>query len=374
MTVEFRCEKCGKLLSVEVQSGEKVRCQYCNAKVAVPAGLASLPRPQVAGGAAPATAPQPDEQEQLEAGQDVLMDTMAKLMPWVISAFLHVGILVILAFFLIVESAKSHGTQVIIPAAKLTNNPGQLKPTRTSRKLNEPRANRTTRNWSKRNSKLDPQGQTMETVPLFNSLQGSGASASDFGMERGGKHGPRAGFMGEGGNCHHIVLVVDRSGSMLSYFDAVRQAMRETISQLQPEQTFHVVFFAREEVEENPPRRLVDATKASKREAFGYLDGVRPQGGSPTNPLKGLERAFNVLAHPPNDKQGKLLFLLTDGEFENNDEVRKKIKEWNKKKDVFVYTIFCGSRNSISGGAGVINTLKQIANENGGVFKFKGWE
>ena len=53
MTVDFRCEKCGKLLSVDAAEGSSVRCPHCNKKVQVPAALAALPRPQVPPGSPP---------------------------------------------------------------------------------------------------------------------------------------------------------------------------------------------------------------------------------------------------------------------------------------------------------------------------------
>ena len=56
MAIEFRCEQCGKLLSVDAEPESRVKCPYCKAKVVVPAGLASLPTPQVPGGPPPAYA------------------------------------------------------------------------------------------------------------------------------------------------------------------------------------------------------------------------------------------------------------------------------------------------------------------------------
>jgi len=52
MVAVFRCdERCGKLLSVEAEARAAVRCPACNRKVAIPAGLASLPRPRAGLGA-----------------------------------------------------------------------------------------------------------------------------------------------------------------------------------------------------------------------------------------------------------------------------------------------------------------------------------
>ena len=53
MAVEFRWEECGKLLNVEAEPSDMVKCPNCKARVEVPAGVASLPRPQVPPGARP---------------------------------------------------------------------------------------------------------------------------------------------------------------------------------------------------------------------------------------------------------------------------------------------------------------------------------
>ena len=374
MAVEFRCEKCGKLLSVEAEPGAKVKCQYCNAKVAIPAGLASLPRPQVPTSAAPPPMPeQPQagegqgEEEQLAPGRDTLMDVMAMIMPWVISLFFHAGIMVILAFVTIVMYSKTgEAAAPIIPDAELSKQPGaRLDPSQSDRKLESRSMAERRHDWAVRNTRLD-QGQTDEPVVIANP-GGSSGSAGEWGLVGGGSgKGPRAGFIGLGGNCYHIVLVVDRSGSMLDYFDLVRREMDKTVMMLQPEQTFHVILFARGEADENPPRSLVYASPANKAQAYKYLKTIRAGGGSPTNPLVAIKRAFDVLAHPPNKKRGKLMFLLTDGEFHDNQEVRKKIAGWNKRKDVFINTILYAT-----GGEDIRRVLKQIAEENGGRFKFE---
>ena len=373
MAVEFRCEKCGKLLTVEAESGAKVRCQYCNGKVAVPAGLASLPRPQVPTGAPPPPPP-PEAQVEEAHQQDALMGVMAALMPWVLSLFLHAGIVVILAFLTILSYSTKEAEGVTIPDANLSKRlDSKLDPARRRSKLRTKSMARTAHNWAKRSDTLSTdQGRTKDPVPLHALEGGSGGDPGDFGMRTGAGGAPRTRFIGPSvGNAYHIVLVVDRSGSMVGYsFDCVRREMNKTITQLLPTQTFHVILFARgldSKKDENPPRRLVNGTVRNKREALEFLKGVSCGGGSPTNPLAALQRAFEVLANPPSDKPGKIIFLLTDGEFHDNQEVRRKIRQWNKKGDVRVNTILYAVR-----GDDIQKALEQIATENGGTFKFEG--
>ena len=375
MAVEFRCEKCGKLLTVEAEPGAKVRCQYCNGKVAVPAALASLPRPQVPTGAPPPPPPAQAAEEPVEEPyhQDAMMGVMAALMPWVLSLFLHAGIVVILAFLTILSYSTKVAEGVTVPDANLSKRPGsKLNPARRQSKLRTKSMARTAHNWAKRSDTLNTdQGRTKDPVPLHGLEGGAGVGdAGDFGMQSGAGGAPRSRFMGTGGNAYHIVLVVDRSGSMFDFFDCVRREMNKTITQLLPTQTFHVILFVRgldSKRDENPPRRLVNATVHNKREALEFLKGVSCEGGQPTNPLGGLKRAFDILAHPPNDKPGKIIYLLTDGEFHDNDEVRRKIRQWNKKGDVRVNTILYAVR-----GDDIQKALEQIATENGGTFRFEG--
>lgn len=395
MAVEFRCEKCGKLLTVEAEPGAKVRCQYCNAKVAVPAGLASLPRPQVPTGAAPpppppAGPPAAEAQADEARRQEALMGTMARLMPWVLSLFLHAGIVVILAFFTILSYSTKAAEGVTVPDARLSKRPGsRLNPARRRSKLKTKSMARTMHNWARRNDTLSTdQGRTKDPVPLHGLEGGSGGSAGDFGMRSGADVIPRTRFVGTVGNAHHIVLVVDCSGSMLDSFDFVKREMNKTITLLLPTQTFHVIFFVWKvdpKKDESPPRRLVNATVRNKREALEFIKGVQAHNrnrGVPdwlgpgvrknTNPLAGLKRAFDVLASPPNKKPGKIIFLLTDGEFHDNEEVRRKIRRWNKKGDVRVNTILFYPGDPGSDDVKEFSEfLEQVARENGGTFKLK---
>ena len=110
--VDFRCEQCGKLVSVEAEPGQEVACGHCQAVVVVPAALANLPRPQVPGGPKSATvevpavtdgagseeeAP-PEEEEELAALPGAGAGAITALMPWMLSLFLHLGAGLILAF------------------------------------------------------------------------------------------------------------------------------------------------------------------------------------------------------------------------------------------------------------------------------------
>jgi len=375
MAVEFRCEKCGKLLSVEAEPNAKVKCPYCKGKVTVPAGLAAMPRPQVPPGAsAPApvqAAPAPPPEEPVGAEEpDALMGVMAAVMPWLISVFFHLGLVVILWFVLIVAlGGEQAEAQAIVPSAELSETPGgQIEPGQDDPDMEARSLERIQQNkWAQRDSTLPSTsvGETESKVSVIGISGGSaGGSAAAFGLTTGGSGvGPKSRFFGTGGNAYHIVYVVDRSGSMLDTLDLVRREMLRSVSRLNEAQTFHVIFFATGTPKENPPRRLVYATIENKREAADYLKSIQAQGR--TDPIPALTRAFQVLQRTPNDRTGKLIYLLTDGEFPDNEKVLTTIRGLNKQGDVHINTILHYHRSPP-----VMKVLQAIARENGGRFKF----
>ncbi len=372
MAAEFRCEKCGKLLNVEAEPSSKIRCPYCKARIQVPAGVASLPRPQVPptvpAAAPPAAQGQAEEAVYEEQGQDALMGVMARLMPWIISLFFHAGVVVILAFVTIVIFRTKAPADIIIPDAEIGEHPGgRINPGQANPELQSRALQQVNKSWAQRDSTvpLDDAGETKNQITLYGISGGSaGGQAADFGLLAGGSgRGPRSRFMGLGGNAYHIVYVVDRSGSMLDTFDEVRREMQRSISMLQEVQTFHVIFFASGTPKENAAQRLVYATEAHKREALQYLKTIQPQGQ--TDPLPALKRAFQVLSSTPNAKRGKLIYLLTDAEFPDNELVLQTVRSLNADKSVHINTILHRHKSE-----NAMKVLRQIAEENGGRFKF----
>ncbi len=372
MAVDFRCEQCGKPLRVEAEPGSKVRCPHCGARVRVPEGLASLPHPQVPPDAAPPPAQEQEqtleEQAPAEGGSEALMQIMASVMPWIISAFFHVGVLVIMAFITIVVAKARAKPQAITPI--MTNSEKLDQP------LDAPPENPEIRpksldevspdQWAPRDSTIPMSslGHTENPIPLYG-LRGGAVGRGDFGLFRSsGK--PRARFYGLGGSAYHIVYLVDRSGSMLESFDLVRKELLRSISRLSEQQTFHVIFFNDGDPVENGPRRLVPATTDYKREAAANLMKIQAFSKSGvTDPIPAIKRAFEVLSRVRSGKKQKLIYLLTDGEFQNNEKVRKTIRALNKDGQVHVNTILYVVRNPE-----FEQFLRQIAQENGGKFKF----
>jgi len=180
-----------------------------------------------------------------------------------------------------------------------------------------------------------------------------GGDATRYGLTVGGGTGP--GFFGLGGaapGVRSIVYVVDRSGSMVDTFNAVRAELKRSISALRRSQKFHVIFFNSTEPLENPPGRLLNAIEANKQQFFTFLAGINPGGG--TKPERALRRA---LALEPD-----LLYLLSDG-IGFDPDLPRRLDEWNRERRTKIYTIAYLDQ-------GGRQMLEAIAREHGGEFKF----
>jgi len=150
---------------------------------------------------------------------------------------------------------------------------------------------------------------------------------------------------------HTIVYVIDRSSSMTGSLHYVKSELKRSIGELGEDTLFHVIFLSSGTPLELPSRRPMKATDLTKQLAFEFIDGIIPQGE--TDPVEAIKRAFAV--------GPDLIYLLTDGEFDRN--VVDLTKRLNTGDKVTVYTIGLLHR----GGEDV---LKQIAEQNGGNYKF----
>lgn len=378
MSVEFRCSHCGKLVSADVAAGESTSCPHCHQELAVPEGLASLPQPQVPGGpipAEPASAPQPPQQPDpadpdalAEAEDQAVMGAMASVMPWVISLFFHMGIALIMTFVVMIAYAKNVTREVVIPGEYMIDNPvSNVNPGKTNPDLKSSQPNPTeTKQWSRQesDSSVDT-GETSDKLEIIG--RGPGGSTGGLLATQGttaGGMGLPASFLGSRGNAHHIVYVIDRSGSMLETFDYVKLEMLKSIGRLRKVQDYHVILFSSGPPVESPARRLVSGTRNNKIQTAEFLEPVQAKGA--TNPLPALKRAFTVLRQANRSRKGKLIYLLTDANFPNNQAVIDLIREENTSKDVSVFTYLYG----YSPDPEFIKVMEKIANENNGKFKY----
>lgn len=178
-----------------------------------------------------------------------------------------------------------------------------------------------------------------------------------FGAPGGGGIGPKGPVFGNGGNARRISFVCDASGSMINKMPSLKDQLNKAIVGLRPIQSFNVIFFQDNKCDMIVKDGLVNATPENKRKAAGFLDGVTTTGT--TDPIPGIEQAFR--AHP------QLIYLLTDGDFPDNEAVLKKIRDLNKDHAVKINTIaFVGQGDNDTE---FKNLLQTVAKENGGTFR-----
>ena len=116
-------------------------------------------------------------------------------------------------------------------------------------------------------------------------------------------------FFGQMTYSRKICYVVDCSGSMQGMFSPVRQRLRNSISSLQPDQYFYIIFFRGDKLLESGTGRLTRASNRAKQAAQKFIDTAQPSG--PTNALNALKRAMQIT--DSNSRPPELIYFLTDG-------------------------------------------------------------
>ncbi len=167
----------------------------------------------------------------------------------------------------------------------------------------------------------------------------------------------RAPPRGSAGGVRLVAFVCDASGSMLQAgkFDMLRMELQKAVGSLSPIHGFNVILFKEKSFLAVDTKSLMTANEANKKRTFTFLDDVMPQGA--TDPIPALDAAF---------KQGpELIFLLTDGDFPDNTGVISWIRSHNTGKKIKISTIAF-----VDAGKEYESTLKTIATENGGTYKF----
>ncbi|MBV8781660.1 MAG: hypothetical protein JO353_09700 [Phycisphaerae bacterium] len=201
-------------------------------------------------------------------------------------------------------------------------------------------------------------GNGVSTAIGSGAASGDGGNLSPFGVPGGGSgQGPRSPFMGISGNAHTIAYVCDASGSMLAKMAQLKEQLRAAIAKLQPVQSFSVIFFADPATKPNAlSPKLIVANPDNKVKFEKYLEDVRAAGS--TDPIPGLELAFSM--------KPQLLYLLTDGDFEDNKKVLDRINQLqaNMSPKVKINTIVFTDPTKAD--KGIVELMTKIAEDSGG--------
>jgi uncharacterized protein with von Willebrand factor type A (vWA) domain len=142
---------------------------------------------------------------------------------------------------------------------------------------------------------------------------------------------------------------------MLSKMPQLKDELNKAVSALEPVQAFNVVFFSDPDVR---PEVLADhllmANPDNKVKFSTFIQTVNASGS--TDPIPGLEFAFSQ--HP------QLIFLLTDGDFPDNDKVLRRVREMDKDKSVRLNTVvFTDPKDADKG---IVQLMQTLADEFGG--------
>lgn len=338
-----------------------------------------------------APAPPPQAKRPHDHSHDFWLDTVVPLCS---SLFIHV--VVVLVILLTYKGAQQLNRmvseeQTIIPDATLIDgaavggipNPGLgADPTRSAASDLAPDASAVTSDFSDKASshlnraimgspeKSDPTESMIgigglsasagERVGSGGNGQGGGYGTLPFGVPGGGAGvGPRSPFMGISGNARRVAYVCDASGSMVNRMAALKNELKKSVGVLQPIQAYNVIFFQEEKVRAASVDSLLMATPANKARTADFLAGVVARGG--TDPVPSLTLAFH--------QHAQLIYLLTDGDFPDNDKVLKAIHDLNRDRKVKINTIAFISDADQEAAKGFVQVLQQIAKENGGQFR-----
>ncbi len=152
-----------------------------------------------------------------------------------------------------------------------------------------------------------------------------------------------------------VIYVCDCSGSMLTRFDELRQEVVAGVKGLTAEQSFNVIFMGMNQAKALNDDRLIPVTAEAKAKAENWVEGLSPRGQ--TEPITAMDIAFRQ--HPD------VIFLLTDGDFNDNELVVKWIGEHNKDLRIRINTVAMITSPSEN----PEKVLTKIADDNGGTYQ-----
>jgi hypothetical protein len=153
-----------------------------------------------------------------------------------------------------------------------------------------------------------------------------------------------------------VVVVVDASGSVRNRFTDVQDLVVRFVESLVEGQAFDVILFQDDEAPTFLPI-AVAATAPNKERARVFVRAATAKGGS--NPIPALEAAFRLDADT--------VWLISDGDFPDNDTVLAFLRERNRRRLVNVHVVALVERGEDT----YVGVLKAIASENGGDFRYE---
>ncbi len=137
----------------------------------------------------------------------------------------------------------------------------------------------------------------------------------------------------------YVLLLIDRSGSMLDMLDLVKKRVAEAIDALSDEQYFEVLFHAAGHAYSAFAGKLTPATRENRRRATETFKKVHAQGRTDT--VAALQAACKILA-PANGSESQVIFFFTDGEFADDRGVVSLARELAEHLKVVIHPVAHG--------------------------------
>jgi hypothetical protein len=157
-------------------------------------------------------------------------------------------------------------------------------------------------------------------------------------------------------NPKRVVFLCDASKTMKDRFAVFAPEITKAVNALEPGQSFNIIFLINGKVV-SLGQTLLPASKENKTKAADFVKKAVPAGATTAAP--GMRAAFAV--------KPEVIYFATDGGFTDTDQLIQATHTLNKEKRVRIDTLAIFNRSERYEGV-----LKQIAEENGGMFKFIG--
>jgi hypothetical protein len=336
--------------------------------------------------APPAPAPLlPEEELGLLPGEVDDPAWMSYVVPWMVSAAVHLGVILVGIFVLAAAREamnKDDAIQIVVPTsfsdpalnggpdvnktAGADADPGKMAQDRIRDMMR-------TEGWAKAvgdNNAADfLKGNTGEDPFVIGIGTGASVSGPTAGVGEGGNlspygtpgggggGGPKATFYGTGGAATRIVYILDHSGSMIDNFDYLQKEAVRSVQNLLPMQMFNVVMVS-QTAESVGGNQLDRATNSVKAEFAQKIKEFRAEGQN-DDLLPPFQDAFQrAFAMKP-----EMIYFLTDGHFD--PALADVIERLNKDKKVKIFTLaFVNHDPSYE------EQLQLLAKRNGGTYKF----
>jgi hypothetical protein len=304
--------------------------------------------------------------------------------PWMVSAAVHLGLILVGIFVVAAAGAKmvDEGKQIVVPTsfgdpalgggpdlgkmAGANSDPGKLAQDKMHDMLRSEgwdqavNANNVA-DLLKGDAGQDPLAISIGTggsLANATNAPGEGGNLAPYGSPGGGGGGvPKSSFYGTGGAATRIVYILDHSGSMIDNFDYLQKEATRSVRNLLPVQLFSVVMVS-QSAETVGGDQLERATNATKERFAEKIKEFRAEGQN-DDLLPPFQNAFETAFK----MKPEMIYFLTDGHFD--PALMDVIERLNKDKKVKIHTLaFVNHDPSYE------EQLQLLAKRNGGTYKF----